>query len=39
LREHEYFPYPNPLLALGKIQEPPIFERYPEMKKFIQTFA
>jgi len=38
-RQHEYFPHPNPLVALGKMQEPPIFEMYPDMKDLIRTYC
>jgi len=34
-RRHECFPHPNPLVAIGKSQEPRIFEMYPDMKQSI----
>jgi len=38
-RQHEYFPHPNLLLALGKVQEPPIFEMYLDLKDLIWTYC
>jgi len=38
-QQHETFPHPNPVVALGKTQEPPIFQLYPVMKQLIRRFC
>jgi len=35
----EVFPHPNPLVTLGKVPEPPIFNLYPDMKELIWEFC
>jgi len=35
----EVFPHPNPLVTLGKVPEPPIFNLYLDMKELIQEFC
>jgi len=36
---HECFPHPNPLVAIGKLPEPPIFALYPDLKQLICSFC